>query len=141
MAAEWLGKNFLFVQRLIDKTLKKEIDWAYYHDGLYELNDENLIFFHHEFCWLDSTNSFFTQIDSTIVILAYELAESGKDGSITRRFKLIVGEPGSDGYISEIKVDDEHYSSLIELSYHIKGILAQTSPKAEKFIDKFLDGE
>lgn len=139
MSIEWFNRKVIFVQKLIDMTLNKKLTWKYYSDNTFTFNDENFKFFHNEFCWLDSNSSFFTQIDDTTIILAYEINESGKDGSISSMYRLLVGEPGENGYIDEIKLDKEHYPLLIELSYHIKGILGQMNPKAEKFIDNIID--
>lgn len=138
---EFFGKNVLFIQKLIDLTLDKQIKWKYYHDGLFEFNDENFKFFHHEYCWVDSANSFYTEFENTIVLLVYEISESGKDGSITSLYRLFVSEPGEDGYIDDVNVSEDDYALLTELSYHIKGILSQKNPKAEKFIDSIIDKE
>ncbi len=139
MSIEWFDRNVIFVQKLINMTLKKKLTWNYYYNDTFYFKDENFKFFHHEFCWLDSNSSFFTQINDTTIILAYEINENGKDGSISSMYRLLVGETGENGYIDEIKLDENHYPLLIELSYHIKGILGQMNPKAEKFIDMLID--
>ena len=136
---EFFGKNIIFIQRLNALTISGQLKWKYYSDGMFQFNDEDLKFFHHEFCWVDSSNSFYSKINETIVLLVYEIHESGKDGSTNSFYRLLVAEPGEDGYIDDISIPDEQYHLIAELSYHIKGLLGKKNPKAEKFIDSLID--
>lgn len=134
-------KNIAFVNRLIDMTMNNTLVWKHYSDGDINFKDDHMIFFHMEFCMLDSSKSYYTFFDSHFIILAFEINENGKDGFISKTFRLLLGEPGKHGYISELKFDDDPYELLSELSYHIKDSMHDTDEKAEAFIDAVLNNQ
>lgn len=134
-------RNIEFVNRLIDMTMNNALVWKHYFDGAVDFKDEYMIFFHTEFCILDSSKSYYTMLDSHFIILASETNEDGKDGIISKTFRLLLGEPGKHGYISELKFDDDPYALLSELSYHIKDSMHDTDEKADAFINAVLNNQ
>lgn len=138
----FFGKNVLFVNKLIDMTLDRKITWHNYSSDLFKLNDENMMLFFHEYRWIDPSNSFYTKIDDTIILLIYEINDSGKggkDGTLLNKYSLYIAEEGENGYVDNVSVEDKNYSVLAELSYHIKGIVNKENPKSERFIDKIIN--
>ena len=134
-------KNVEFVNKLIDMTMNNSLSWKHYSDDAIQINDENVVFLHSEFCILDSSKSYYTNLDSHFIILAYETNEDGKDGYITKTYRLMVGESGKHGYISQIKFLEDPYALLSELSYHIMDSIKDTDEKANAFIDAFLNNQ
>ncbi len=134
-------KNIDFVNKLIDMTMDNALVWKHYSDGKIDIKDDNVIFFHTEYCWLDCSKSYYTNLDSHFIILAFETSEDGRDGTITKAFRLLIGETGTHGYISEVKFDDDQYALLSELSYHIKDSIHDTDEKADAFIDAVLNNQ
>lgn len=134
-------KGIDFVNRLIDMTMNNSLVWKHYSDGEINFRDDYCVFYHSEFCMLDSSKSYYTTLDSHFIILAFETNEDGKDGIISKTFRLLLGEPGKHGYISELKFDDDPYALLSELSYHIKDSMHNTDEKAEAFIDAVLKNQ
>ncbi len=128
-----------FVNKIIDLTMEGRLLWSHYNDNALNIKDDNGIFIHTEFCMLDTSRSYYTCYDDHFIILAFEKCESGKDGTISYNYRLLVGEQGKHGYIHELKFDNDACSMLAELSYHIKDSIMDTSEKAEAFIDSVLD--
>ena len=131
-------KKVEFVNRLIDMTINNMLEWRHYYDGVIDIKDDNMLLFHTEYCMLDSSKSYYTLFESHFIILVFEISESGKDGTISKAFRLLLGEPGKHGYISELKFENDPYALLSELSYHIKDSICNTDEKAEAFIDYVL---
>lgn len=131
-------KNIDFVNRLIGMTMLGNLNWKHYYDGEINFKDEQGVFFHNEFCVLDASKSYYTFIEDTFIILAYEINESGKDDSYSKDFRILIGEQGKHGYISQIKFNTDPCALLSELSYHIKDSISDSDEKADAFIDSFL---
>ena len=134
-------KSTEFVNRLIDMTMNNSLVWKHYSDGDINFKDDFGVFFHTEFCTLDSSKSFFTILDTNFIILAFETITSAIDGSFEKEFRLLVGEDGKHGYISEVKFDDDPYALLSELSYHIKDSMHNADEKADAFINAVLNNQ
>lgn len=132
-------RNIEFVNRLIDMTMNNTLIWKHYFDGEINIYDEHGVFYHTEFCSLDSSKSFYTYLNDGFVILAYEEITSAIDGDLSKEFRLLVGEEGKHGYISVVKFDDDPYALLSELSYHIKDSIHDTDEKADAFINSVLN--
>lgn len=133
------GRNVLFVNKLIEKTLHNDLAWSNYKNGLFNFNDTKMNLFQCEYRWIDQSNSFYTKVENTIVLLIYDITESGKDGTVFGKYSLYIAEEGENGYVDNVSIEDKDYAVLAELSYHIKGIVNKENSKSERFIDKIIN--
>ncbi len=131
-----------FVDKIAEMTTQKSISWQHYKDGDLNIKDDNFIFFHSEFCMLDSKSSYYTRIDRNFIILALEKWEDGKDARQPQEYyRLLVGEEGKHGFISQLPFNDDPYAMLSELSYYIKDSINDSDEKAAAFVDSILNND